>query len=190
MRLTSFCAACLGVWHIALPTLAQDLAQDITQHMDQIGAGSYVVLSAGPRDFVQVFRGASGPYWVVDVIDGRDPNGVRVSREYRDVLGQMVQVENAAGTMFSFDPNNCQHTLGTCQFTQTGPDGVTPMVRQTSATPDGYSYQTFLFNGDGSPALAETAAITVDAKGSPLTGKITSQDGSVMRITQLQAVYR
>ena len=184
MRLILGCAVGLSSWAMA----AQ--AQDIAQHMDQIGAGSYVILSAGPRDFVQVYRGASGPYWVVDVIEGRDPNGPRTSREYRDALGQLVRVENADGVTFSFDPNNCQHTLGRCPFAQISPAGQTPMVRQTSATADGYGYQTFLFNGDGTPVLAETASISVDAMGSPLSGKITSQDGSVMRIGQLQAVYR
>ena len=184
MRLTIGCAVGLASWALS----AQ--AQDISQHMDQINAGSYVILSAGTRDFVQVFRGPSGPYWVVDVIEGRDPDGPRSSREYRDVLGQLVRVENPAGVTYSFTPTNCQHTLGTCPFTQISPVGQTPMVRQTSATADGYSYQTFLFNGDGSPELAETASISVDSMGSPLAGKITSQDGSVMQITQLQAVYR
>ncbi len=184
MRQAIGCTIGLACWAIA----AQ--AQDITQHMDQIGTGSYVILTAGARTFVQVFRGPSGPYWVVDVVDGQDPNGPRVSREYRDALGQMVRVENADGSQFSFAPNNCQHTLGTCQFTQTGPDGQTPMVRQSVATADGYSYQLFLFNGDGSPALAESTSIALDSMGSPLSGNITVQDGSVMRITQVQAVYR
>lgn len=183
MRLS---ALCLGLFLSAEPLRAQD----ITQHMDQIGAGSYLILSAGDRTFVQVFRGPVGAYWVVDLIDGRDPNGPLVSREYRDALGQMVRVENPDGRQFRFAPHNCQHTQGTCQFTQTGPDGQTPMVRQTTATADGYSYQTFLFNGDGSLVLAESASVTLDAMGSPMAGRITAQDGSVMPIRQLQAVYR
>jgi hypothetical protein len=189
MQLATCGAIILGIGLIDAPAQAQETSPDIAQHMERIGAGSYVILSAGARTFTQVFRGPSGRYWVIDVIEGRDPNGTRTSREYRDSLGQMVRVENADGSIYSFAPNNCQHTMGTCQFIQTGPDGETPMVKQTLATPEGYSYQTFLFNGDGSPILADTATIMVDAMGSPMTGKITLQDGSIMQITQLQAVY-
>jgi hypothetical protein len=53
MRLTVFGAAWAALAAVAAPAQAQD----ISQHMDRIGAGSYVILSAGARTFVQVFRG-------------------------------------------------------------------------------------------------------------------------------------
>ena len=184
MRLTAFCVGLL----LAAPALQ---AQDISQHMADIGAGSYLVFDVGARRFTQVFRGPSGGLWVVDMIDGADPNGPRLSREIRNAQGQLVQVDYATGLTLEFTPHNCQRTLGPCLFIQTGPDGPSQQVRLTVATADGFSYESSIFPSPRSePVLVGSGRMTLDALGSPAGGQITAQDGSVQQVMLVQAVYR
>lgn len=186
MRLALFGIAVLGIWQVAA---AQ--AQDITQHLDRIGAGSYLVFDAGDKQFTQVFRGLSGQDYVVDLIDGSDPNGPRLSREYRDGQGQLLRVDYDMGLSLRFSPHNCQRTLGACVFVQTGPDGQTQMGRLVTATPDGLSYQLSVFPSPRSePVLAESGVVALDQMGSTAGGQITAQDGTVMQVRLVQAVYR
>lgn len=166
-------------------------AQDINQRIADIGAGSYIVYQAGSHSFVQVYRGASGPFWVVDVVDGTDPNGSRLSREFRDARGQLVRVDYASGLSLRFNPHNCQRSVGACLFIQTGPDGDSQHGRLTTATADGYTYESSVFDRPGgNPVLAETGRIVLDAFGSNAAGQITAQDGTVTQVRLVQAVYR
>ena len=166
-------------------------AQDITQHLDQIGAGSYLVFESGGRNFTQVFRGLSGQTYVIDLVEGRDPNGQRLSREYRNGLGQLIRVDFSNGMSMRFAPHNCQRTLGACEFVQTGSDGDTRQGRVVTAVGDGYSYELSIFSSSGQdPVLVESGHLGLDDRGTVVSGKITAQDGSTQQITLVQAVYR
>jgi hypothetical protein len=165
-------------------------AQDIAQDMAAIGAGSYIIYSDGSQSFVQVYRGQSGPDWIVDLIPGTDPNGTRSSREYRDARGQMVRVDYASGMSLSFSPHNCQRVPGPCIFIQTGTQGRTQQGRLVTATQGGFRYELSIFDSQENPVLAESGEIVLDEMGSIRDGTITRQDGAVMRIRQVQAVYR
>lgn len=166
-------------------------AQDITQHLDQIGAGSYLVFNSGGRNFTQVFRGQSGKAYVIDLVEGPDPNGQRLSREYRDALGQLIRVDFSNGMSMRFAPHNCQRTLGACEFVQTGSNGATRQGRLVTAVGDGYSYELSVFPSPGQdPVLVESGHLGLDDRGTVVSGQIAVQVGSVQQITLVQAVYR
>jgi hypothetical protein len=167
------------------------LAQDITQHLDQIGAGSYLIFDSGGRNFTQVYRGLTGQTYVIDLIEGADPNGDRLSREYRDGLGQLVRVDFSNGMSMRFTPHNCQRTLGACVFVQSGPDGDTQQGRVVTAVGDGYSYELSVFPSPGrDPVVVESGHLDLDDMGTVIGGHITAQDGTKQQVTLVQAVYR
>jgi hypothetical protein len=166
------------------------VAQTISQNMPAIGAGSYIIYTNGSQSFVQVFRGQTGSEWIVGVITGTDPNGTRVSREYRDARGQMLRVEYALGMSMAFTPNNCQRVPGPCIFIQTGTQGRTQQGQLVTVTRSGFSYELSIFDSQENPVLAESGEMVLDEMGSFLQGTITRQDGTVTQIRQVQAVYR
>ena len=181
------CIAVLCLMLLARPAQAQDIGQQI----DRIGASSDLEFDLGTRSITQVFRGPSGGAWVVDVVEGRDPNGPRLSRDYRDARGQLLRVDYATGLSSRFTPHNCQRTIGACLFIQTGPDGESQQGRLTAVTPEGLQYQTSVINRPGGdPIPVERGDITLDAMGSSTGSQITAQDGSVMQVRLVQAVYR
>ena len=108
-------------------------AQDIGQQIDRIGAGSHLVFDLGTHSITRAYRGPSGGAWLVDVVEGRDPNGPRLSRDYRDARGQLLRVDDATGLTLRFAPHNCQRTSGACLFIQTGPDGESQQGRLVQA---------------------------------------------------------
>ena len=172
----------------ALTGLAR--ADGIALAIDRIGAGSYVVYSDGSRSFTNVYRGQTGPHWVVDLVEGADPNGPQISREYRDWLGQVVRIDYANGAVFRFNPHDCQRTPGPCIFTQTSPDGTTQQGRITTPTRNGYSYELKIIPDRGDAVLVSSGVMVLDAMGGFARGTITAQDGTVTVVRQVQAVYR
>ena len=181
------CMAFVCLMLLARPAQAQDIGQQI----DQIGAGSSLVIDLGTHSITQAYRGPSGGAWVVDVVEGRDPNGPRLSRDYRDARGQLLRVDYTTGLSLRFTPHNCQRTIGACLFIQTGPDDESQQGRLTAVTPEGLQYETTVFTRPGGdPILLERGDITLDAMGSSTGGQITAQDGSVMLVRLVQAVYR
>jgi len=165
-------------------------AEGIALAIDRIAAGSYVIFSDGSRTFTNVYRGQSGPHWVVDLVEGDDPNGTRISREYRDVLGQLVRAEFATGMVFQYSPHDCQRSPGLCIFTQTGPSGTMQQGRLTTRTRTGYSFEHKVIPEHGEAFLIASGVMVLDAMGGFETGTLTAQDGTVTVYRQVQAVYR
>jgi hypothetical protein len=166
-------------------------AQDISIKMDQIVAGSYLMMEQNGSRLFHVFRGAGQGGYVVDIVMDSDPNAPRQSRWTRTKDGNATQIEITDGNTVRFEPHNCQRVVGQCQFTAIGPDYRTTVIRINTLTSNGFDYKVYSISADGEPTLFnEGRATGLDAMGNYTRATSESVESGSSTYRVLQAIYR
>ncbi len=155
---------------------AMVLAQDISIKMDQIPAGSWFLMDSGGKATTHVFRGKQGRYYVYDVVPGKDPNGERHSRDFRDASGNNIKREFGISVV-KYTPHNCQRVIGQCSFVESGKkaDGTpykTDMVRVNTLKGKGFTYYQVAIAEDGTQIPVRSGQVQeLDQMGMLVRGK-------------------
>ncbi len=178
---------------VAIFAATQTLAQNIDVKMSQIARGSYAIYDTDNGRFVTyVFLGQYGREFVVDVVQGRDPNGDQRTRYWQDASGNTLRYERPGATI-RFSPHNCRRVVGECTFTEIGATYETRMIRINTPTRNGFSFVQFAIDGSGNPMkIREGEVARLDDMGmfERATQRRLETNFETQRLRQIQAVYR
>lgn len=149
-----------GIFALSLTLLSTPaLAQDISVKMAQIPAGSWLLSKAGKHTTIQVFRGKQGRSYVVDFVQGKDPNAPRSARDLRDEEGNVLKRTNANGEVTTYRPHNCQRTIGRCEFVQKTGNKTAKMVRVNTPKGKGFTFEQTAIWPDGNTFHVQSGTV-------------------------------
>ena len=117
--------------------------------------------------------GAEGLYAIERRLAAR-PGMAPIHVEQRDASGNLVLRGFESGSIETYLPHDCSHVIGTCTYlarTGTAPYGErgSTVTRETTASPDGWSYTVTMTLPSGETTVVERGmVIGTDAAGLPL----------------------
>jgi hypothetical protein len=167
----------IGVALLLLGASCAEPVGGISSRFDLQSVGEYTTIDQSETGRIShVFQGHSEGGYLLESFRTADLSGVPEFWTIVDDAGNYLSWMHQDGFGITYQPHNCQRTLGECSYTETRSNGeVSRWVRKTQATAVGYTYELFR-EGSNDPAYHGSSEL--DARGIAGNGTVTSPRGT------------